>query len=181
MNITQLTIAIDQITADFQKSFGHLTAEQLNWNNQGNCWSIAQNIDHIMVINNSYLPILTKLNGTGLTLPFMAKLGFMVRLLGKLILSSVEPTRKKKIKTFPLWEPQATQLDEHILADFVKRQEWLKKIIIDNEANFTKTIYSPASKSIVYKLGTAFNILVTHERRHLNQALETLEMQVERS
>lgn len=178
MNVTQLTSAIDQITADFQKSFGHLTAEQLNWNNQGNCWSIAQNMHHIMVINKSYEPILAKLNDGGLRLPFMAKLGFMVKLLGKLILSSVEPSRKKKIKTFPLWEPQSSQLDEYLLADFAKQQEWLKQTIINNEANFNKTIYSPASKSVVYKLGTAFDILVTHERRHLNQALETLEMKV---
>lgn len=178
MDITQLTEEIDQITADFQKSFGHLTAEQLNWNNNGNCWSIAQNIDHIMVINKSYEPILAKLNDKGLHLPFMAKLGFMVRLLGKLILSSVEPTRKKKIKTFSLWEPKATQLDEHILADFVKHQEWLKQTIKENENKADVTIYSPANKSIVYKLGTAFEILVAHERRHLNQALEVLEMKV---
>ena len=30
-------------------------------------------------------------------------------------------------------------------------------------------IHSPASKMIVYKLETAFDIIVTHEKRHLQQ------------
>lgn len=35
-------------------------------------------------------------------------------------------------------------------------------------------ISSPANKNIVYKLETAFNIIVTHEQRHFEQAKEVL-------
>lgn len=179
MNVTELTTEIDAITADFQKSFGHLTADELNWNNQGNCWSIAQNIHHLVVINQSYEPILAKLNNGVLVLPFMSKLKFMVKLFGKLILSSVEPSRKKKINTFPLWKPTDLAQNEYILADFAKHQEQLKETIRTNEPNFGNIIHSPANKNIVYTLGKAFEILVVHERRHFNQALETLQMKIE--
>jgi hypothetical protein len=35
-------------------------------------------------------------------------------------------------------------------------------------------IASPANKNIVYKLETAFDIIVSHEQRHLEQAKEVL-------
>jgi hypothetical protein len=40
--------------------------------------------------------------------------------------------------------------------------------------NGKTVIASPASKMIVYTLDTAFDIIVTHERRHLEQAREVL-------
>lgn len=178
MTVQEFHTEIDNVTEAFRKSFGHLTEDQLNWNNQGNCWSIAQNIDHIVKINRSYEPILTQLNDNKLVLPFMSKIGFFVKLFGNMILKSVNPDRSKKIKTFPIWEPNGQKHPEHILTDFVKEQEWLKQLISDNVNRFNDTIYSPANKNIVYKLGKAFEIMVVHERRHYNQALEVLEMKV---
>ena len=39
-------------------------------------------------------------------------------------------------------------------------------------------ISSPANKNIVYKLEQAFEIIVTHEERHLNQAIAIQEAQM---
>jgi hypothetical protein len=174
MSVTELTTEIDKLTADFQNSFGDISTEQLKWNNNRKCWSVAQNISHLIVINQSYNPILEQLNSGTLNLPFMAKIKFMVKLFGKLILSSVEPSRQKKIKTFSLWEPTSLPHAEHLLSAFVAQQEQLKKNIIANEHSFHKIIHSPANKNIVYTLGKAFEILVVHERRHFNQAIEIL-------
>ena len=37
-------------------------------------------------------------------------------------------------------------------------------------------ISSPANKNIVYKLEVAFDIIVSHEQRHLEQAREVLQL-----
>jgi hypothetical protein len=37
-------------------------------------------------------------------------------------------------------------------------------------------ISSPANKYFVYKLGKAFEIVVTHEQRHFNQSKEVLQL-----
>jgi hypothetical protein len=37
-------------------------------------------------------------------------------------------------------------------------------------------ISSPANKNIVYKLETAFDIIVSHEQRHFEQAKEILQL-----
>ena len=163
---------IDLTTEAFQKSFGTLTEEALNWKSNPDTWSIAQNIDHLITINETYFPILVALK-TGKYQPhFMAKIGFLTSFFGNMLLKSVQPTTSKKIKTFPIWEPAKSQIPKDILNRFTKHQAQLKqeieatKTLIDNGA----VISSPANKFIVYKLATAFDIIVAHEQRHLTQA-----------
>lgn len=170
------TNKIDQITNDFKEKFGKLSAEQLNWKPNAQTWSIAQNIDHLIVINESYYPVIKSVREGTYKVPFMGKIGFMVNSMGKMILNAVEPTRKKKIKTFSIWEPSVSSISPDILARFEKHQEELKKMISDSKDLVEKgvVISSPANKNIVYKLGTAFDIIVTHEQRHLQQAKEVL-------
>jgi len=50
MNTDKWTNQIDTITAEFTKEFGNLSAEQLNWKPNADTWSIAQNMDHLIVI-----------------------------------------------------------------------------------------------------------------------------------
>ena len=53
------TSQLDKITEHFVADFGSLSAEQLNWKPNSQTWSIAQNIDHLIVVNQTYYPILT--------------------------------------------------------------------------------------------------------------------------
>lgn len=170
------TTIIDNITNSFKAAFGNLSAEQLNWKPNAQTWSIAQNIDHLIVINESYYPVIKSVREGTYKLPLMGKMGFMVNSMGKMILNAVEPTRRKKIKTFPIWEPAKSNIGPDILNRFEKHQEELKKVIASSEDLVEKgaVISSPANKNIVYKLGTAFDIIITHEQRHLEQAKEVL-------
>jgi len=167
---------IDDITNTFKAVFGNLSAEQLNWKPNEQTWSIAQNIDHLIVINESYYPVIKSVREGTYKLPLMGKMGFMVNSMGKMILNAVEPTRKKKIKTFPIWEPAKSEIGSDIVNRFNKQQEELKKLIANSADLIEKgvVISSPANKNIVYKLGTAFDIIIAHEQRHLEQAKEVL-------
>lgn len=93
-------------------------------------------------------------------------------------LNAVEPVRKKKMKTFPIWEPTASQVTDDILGQFEKHQTELKRQIETAKDLIEKgtIISSPANKNIVYKLETAFDIIVSHEQRHLEQAKEVLQL-----
>ncbi len=109
-------------------------------------------------------------------LPFLGKFGFIVSYLGKLILKAVEPSRKKKTKTFSIWEPSESNISDDILAQFSNHQKELKREILAAKDLVKQgaVISSPANKNIVYKLETAFDVIVTHEQRHLEQAKEVL-------
>lgn len=177
------TNQIDSTTTEFQQLFGKLSSEELNWKPNPKTWSIAQNIDHLIVINKTYFPILAELKSGNYKLPFLGKFGFIVSYLGKLILKAVEPSRKKKTKTFSIWEPSESNISSDILAQFSTHQNELKREILAAK-NLIKNgaiISSPANKNIVYKLETAFDVIVTHEQRHLEQAKEVLSQLKKRS
>lgn len=176
MNTDKWINTINQVTAGFQSTFGHLTPEQLNKKPDAKTWSVAQNMDHLIVINETYYPVLKSLHDGTYKTPFMGKMGFMVRYLGKTILKAVQPDRKKKMKTFPIWEPSQSNISADILQRFAQHQEELKKMIADAKPLLEKgaVLSSPSNKNIVYTLETAFDIIVTHEERHLVQAKELL-------
>ena len=98
----------------------------------------------------------------------------MVDFFGKIILKSVLPDRKRKMKTFPKWEPSYSRINGDILQQFEHHQGELKSLIESSKDLIEKgaVISSPANKNIVYSLKSAFDIIVTHEFRHLEQAKE---------
>ena len=167
---------LDEITVEFLQAFGHLNEEQLNWKPNSQTWSIAQNIDHLMVINNTYDPIIQNIRNGKYQAPWHAQFDFIVNFFGKTILGAVEPARRKKMKTFPIWEPRQSNIPGNILHQFQKHQVLLKERINSCGDLIAKRtiIASPANRIIVYKLETAFEIMIAHERRHFNQAREVL-------
>ncbi|MDQ4139801.1 MAG: DinB family protein [Bacteroidota bacterium] len=176
--IDRWTNTIDKVTDDIKKDFGALNSAELNWKPDSNTWSIAQNIDHLIVINKTYFPVISSLKNGTYKLPWPGKISFLVNFLGKTVLNSVQPDRRKKMKTFPIWEPATSDLPATILQQFQEHQTELKRLIKSSEDLLEKNtiIASPASKMVVYKLETAFDIIVAHEQRHREQAREVLKM-----
>jgi hypothetical protein len=172
------TSKLNNITKQTLTEFGSLTSEQLNWKPNSNTWSIAQNLEHLIVVNETYYPVLASIKAGTYNTPFLAKIGFMVSFLGKTILNAVRPDRKKKMKTFPIWEPTTSNVIGDILNRFQIHQiELIQKIEGAKElVEKGIVISSPANKNIVYKLEIAFDIIVSHEQRHLEQAKEILQL-----
>ena len=90
------TIQIKENTQNFVEAFGNLSIEQLNWKPNSETWSIAQNIDHLIVINKSYFPIIESIRKRTYKIPFYAKVEFLGSVFGRTVLKAVQPDRKKK-------------------------------------------------------------------------------------
>jgi len=166
-----------KVTQEVEHHFGNLTLGELNAKPDSLTWSIAQNLDHLIVVNETYFPVLTALkNGTYKT-PFIGEIDFIVSFFGKTVLNAVQPDRKKKIKTFSKWEPSTNAIIDNVLLRFKEHQKQLQQKIDDAKPLVTNgvVIASPANKFIVYRLETAFDIIISHEQRHLQQAKEVLE------
>jgi hypothetical protein len=175
-NMPTIFQQIDSNTQLVQDLFGHLTPEQLNAT-AGAHWSIAQNLEHLMLINSSYFPIIDQLQQKVYKRPFHGRFRFIVQFLGGFVKQSVEPSRQKKMKTFPVWEPKETIQINAIIEQFKVHHEDLKRYVelatpfIQNKT----VIHSPASKVIVYELDTVFEIIMQHELRHIEQSKEQLQ------
>lgn len=169
---------IDAATRDFQETFGELNTDQLNWRPDSKTWSIAQNIDHLIVYNESYFPVIKSLKKGTYETPLTARIGLLVSLFGSILMKAVKPDRKIKVKTFSLWEPTQSEIPPGIMERFREHQAVLKKEI-EQSHHLVKegaVISSPANKYIVYKLKTAFDLIVTHEQRHFEQAKEVFRL-----
>jgi len=172
------TTTLDKITEQSFLLFGTLSEEQLNWKPDVKTWSIGQNLEHLIVVNETYYSVFKSLKQGTYKTPFISKIGFMVSFFGKTVLNAVKPDRKKKMKTFPIWEPGDGKVNTGILERFEKHQKELKQQMEGVKEFVAKgtIISSPANRNIVYTLETAFDIIVSHEQRHIEQAKEVFEL-----
>ena len=179
METEAFIIKLDALTAKFNEVFGDLTPQQLNWKPDANTWSIAEKIEHLNLVNESYFPVIEKLKTKTYKQPFTAKFNFLINFFGTSILKSVQPETKRKSKTFPGWKPSASNQTNNVLERFNCIQAQLREIIKNSEELLkSKTVISsPANSRIVYRLETAFEILLAHEERHFQQAKKLLEIQ----
>lgn len=170
------TSLLDNVTEQCITEFGGLPQEQLCWQPGKDKWSIAQNLNHLIIVNETYYPVFESLLQGTYKPPLIAKSGIIVSLTSNLILKAVKPDRNKKIKTFSMWQPGNIRKGNDIIKRFETHQNLLKQTIesVSKFANTGVVISSPANRNIVYKIETAFDIITFHELRHLEQAKEVL-------
>ena len=171
MLIQQLIQQLDAITKEMQDSFGKKNHEELNWKSNPDTWSIAQNLDHLICINETYFPIFEALKNGTYSPPFLGKFRFITSFFGNMIYKMSLPEHTKPIKTMSIWEPSKSEIHDVIQA-FVQHQERLKQKISGLEGCIASgsVIASPANSMIVYTLEQALHIIVVHEKRHILQA-----------
>ena len=81
--------------------------------------------------------------------------------------------------TFPLWEPTSSAVGVDVVERFAAHHQTLVEKLDTHQDLFGKgtIISSPANRYVVYPLDTAIEILIQHEKRHYNQALEVMALQ----
>lgn len=163
---------LEKINSEVKETFGALTVEKLHAKPDSRKWSVAENLQHLIQVNESYFPIFERLQKGTFQHAFIGNFGFFRKLFGNMIYKSVADGGKKKIKTFPLWEPKSIDKDEDIVEKLLQQQQILNNWIVTLQPWIEKEaiIHSPANKVIVYTLPKALDIIVAHEKRHLNQA-----------
>ena len=164
--------SLTDINLMFEKEFSPLTSQQLYYKPSTTTWSIAENMQHLIQVNESYYPIFQQLLDKEFQPAWSGRYEILYNSLGKILLKSVRPDRKNKVKTFPLWQPHLQNNSPEILPDLLSHNialtGWMDKLLpfIGNKT----VISSPANKYISYTLDLAFEIMINHEKRHFNQA-----------
>lgn len=165
---------IEKVSSLVEAEFKDETHDELNWKASADKWSIAQNLDHLVVINTSYFPIFQELVEGNYRVGWLGKFPLLARTIGKQIIKGIDPSNTKKSKTFPIWEPDQSEIEVGIVNRFLEHQEELK-VWNQRLAGFITSdniIHSPANRKIVYDLKSAWEIIVLHEMRHFLQGRE---------
>src|SRR5438105_3318461 len=113
---------IDKVTEKFIDSFGLLTESQLNYKPDPNVWSIAQNIHHLILLNNSYFQNFDEIKKDKHVLPPTDEM----EQFAKNSLETLRPytceNRPKRANTWNLWQPSRENFSLEILKDFIIHQ-----------------------------------------------------------
>lgn len=164
--IRQEVAAVD---ADAQKLCSGLTEEQLSRRPQPGKWSIAENLAHLNITTQAYLPFIQRaterardrgLSGTG---PF--DLGSM----GKWFVSYLEPPFRVKTKAPKAIRPILQGPASDALPQFLRCNEvFLKQVESAEGIDLGRAVFvSPFSNLLRMKLIAAFATVTAHDRRHL--------------
>lgn len=165
------------ITWKFEKVIKDLSQEEINFRPAPSSWTIAENLSHLIRLNESYFPIFDQVISGEYKPPFTGKITFLVNSMGKLIYRAMEA--KSKTKTYALWDPVQRVYDLDIAGEFNRHQMELSAYIqkLDPFFECGTVIHSPANRLLVYSLDKAVEILIAHEKRHLEQSKNILSAQ----
>ena len=164
------------ISQSFIDEFSYLPLDRLNYKPDENVWSILECTDHIIQSNKQYFPIFDQLAADEYKVPFAGRIPLLPDLFGKMILQGVKPETQRKSKTFPIFAPRSSQYSTSILSEIKPHNEELISHIAQTaHINRKQVIASPVNKIITYRLGVLIEILVEHEKRHLQQAIRVRE------
>lgn len=153
--------------------FNHMDIDQLNWKPEPGRWSIAQCLDHLVVSDMTYFPALKKIAAGNYKMSKWERWSPLSGLFGKMLVDQTQEKVTRKLNAPRAFQPSQSKIDVGILDRFHKHLDTLLEYIeackhIDIDKLY---ITSPAFKMVTYKLRHAIQILVQHERRHINQAI----------
>lgn len=175
--IHQLIPKLESVTTAVKESFSDLSPNQLNWKPTPSSWSIAQCLDHIMVSNELYRPILTQVLAGTYPVSIWAKISPFSRMNGRMMVNNLGPEVKRKMTSPASFRPSQSTIEPDIVARFLSHQHALLDLYraFETKGVPDHNVASPASALLTFPVGDALTIIAVHEERHLQQAQNVLE------
>lgn len=160
---------LDTIEAQARGDLADLDHAALTWNPPGGGWSIAQVLEHLVIINTLYLAPMRSLVA-GASRNGGAGREWKPSFMGRLLIKSVLPTARKR-KTFRKLEPGPRPGTE-VVARFLDTLHEIRELLGQARAiDMRKPRMTSPVSGLVRRLnlGDAFVITVAHAQRHMLQ------------
>jgi hypothetical protein len=176
--VSNLSSELQLVSDDVTRTFGGLTAEQLNWTSDPKRWSVAQCLDHLITTHSKYYPIFTTLAQGNPRMTFWERASPFSGLFGRLFIKSLDPANTTKRQTTPNAMPSSSAIGRDIIERFATHQTEMIAHLrrLPPTLNPGLVITSPLMPVITYRLEDALVFLGLHCRRHFNQAQRVTEL-----
>ena len=177
--LSTLLTAAGHIAAEAQQTFGELSEQQRNWKHNAESWSIGQCFDHLVKANESYFPLIEQSIKGEQPRTFWESLPLLPTFFGWMLIKFLSPESTKKLKAPGIFQPSSSDIDPHIINNFVKQQNQLTYLMKETaELDLRRVkITSPAMRFVTYSLLDCYTIIVVHEKRHFQQAKRVLDVE----
>jgi hypothetical protein len=162
----------EQLAIDTDALAAGLTDQQFAWTPRPDAWSVAQCIDHLNATARSYLPVLDEGIADAIRRGLYSPAPYSYNWIGRLLVYLFEPPVRFKAKTPQQFQPAATRTRPEILAGFRAYQvQYIDRLRQASGLDLARArVSSPVAGWLRMPLGSAFALMIAHERRHLEQA-----------
>jgi hypothetical protein len=148
-----------------------LDETQFNWQPAADRWSVGQNIEHLNMTTERYIPALSAAIGDARTAGRMAPGPFTLGFIERWFLATMEPPPGRRFRTRPAFVPTALLSPEVTVRRFLSLHEQLAGVVrsadgLDLRRIKVRSQFGP----VWWSLTGTFAILIAHQRRHLRQA-----------
>ena len=172
LSLADVATELDAIAREAQSVFGGLDEQQLNWRPDTTRWSVAQCLDHLLNANREMFRTLDTAMDGAWPRAVWQRLPVLPALFGKMLIKSQMPDAKRKFTAPRNAEPSSSAIDPRIIEQFVahQREAAARVRALDGRDVARIVMVSPFVSFIAYSVLDGCRLMVTHERRHFEQA-----------
>ncbi|EFO80685.1 hypothetical protein OSCT_1458 [Oscillochloris trichoides DG-6] len=177
-DLPTLIAELTRLQGEFERRFGQLSVNQLNWKPNPEEWSIGYCLEHIMVANQGYVePVNQILSATKKT-SIWERVPILPGIFGPMLIRTLEPGSKGFVPAPKVFLPSMSNVTGDVCERFRRQtQEIITLMERCQRIDPSRIIItSPASAFITYSLLDAFRIIVVHLQHHLHQTSALLEL-----
>ena len=170
--LQKFMVDLDVATRRVGDLVASISADQAMAHPDAATWSVADNIAHLSLTTEAFLPILEEASDEAREQGVTGFGPFGMGLVARLLVFFVGPSSGVRVKTKKPFEPVAVVSMEDDVRRFHDLQERLARSMVqfDGLAIDKIKVVSPFDAKLKYTVMGAFAIIVAHQRRHLLQA-----------
>ena len=165
------------VADETSRTFGRLSAQQINWTPSAGEWSIGQCFDHLIISNRPYFQIIEAIRA-GRRRRVLERVPVVPpRLVARLIMNTLRPDLGRRAKARPAFYPSSSHIAVGIVASFLEQQDRLLRLMEATRSLDLDRIRItwPVISLVTYSLMDAYRIIVAHEQNHFVQARRVME------
>jgi hypothetical protein len=171
-DVQALLQALDDNDRRAEALVGDLDDERLNWRPDERSWSVAQCLDHLNVANRAYLGPMREALERARRQGAVRRGAIQPGIGGRWFVATLEPPPKRRLPAPRRIVPAARRGRDEVMAEWRRVQSATKDLLREAagvDLNGTRFV-NPFFALIRFSVGTGFQVIATHERRHLWQA-----------
>ena len=172
LSLTDVGAELSAIARDAQSIFGGLDERQLDWRPDATRWSVAQCFDHLLNANREMFQAIDAAVDGSRPRTVWQRAPVLPRIFGWMMIRSQMPEAKRKFTAPRQITPASSAIDPGIVERFVAYQhEAAARVRSLDERDAARIVMvSPFVSFITYSVLDGCRLMVTHERRHVEQA-----------
>jgi hypothetical protein len=172
LTLDEVRAGLAGVADDAQATFAGLDAQQVNWRPDGARWSVAQCFEHLCAANRLMIQQAEAALDQSRTRTVWQRLPVLPGVFVRMLIRSQSPEAAWRFKAPADAQPSASDIAPDILRRFIEQNRAAVALVqrLDEPRAAREIMTSPFASMITYSVLDGWRLMLTHDRRHLEQA-----------